>query len=115
MLDGVWAADETHLTSLREEVLRLSKLVDGLGMLSRYESDSLVLSSDRGFCMGKQFGEKRLTRIRLLMLDVAIKLVPVAAMFFRIIHCFVRFTNQLFNLHAIARVYGNSNACRNGD
>lgn len=47
MLDGVWSADEAHLTSLREEVLRLNKLVDGLGMLSRYESESLTLSVGR--------------------------------------------------------------------
>ena len=44
MLDGVWAADEVHLTSLREEILRLNKLVSELGALSRYESESLHLS-----------------------------------------------------------------------
>ena len=43
MLDGVWMADETHLSSLREEILRLNKLVDELSTLSRFESESLKL------------------------------------------------------------------------
>ncbi len=46
MLDGVWMADEAHLSSLREEILRLNKLVDGLSSLSRYESESLVLDTE---------------------------------------------------------------------
>ena len=43
MLDGVWSADETHLSSLREEILRLNKLVGELGALSTYDSESLRL------------------------------------------------------------------------
>ncbi|HML68286.1 MAG TPA: ATP-binding protein [Clostridia bacterium] len=46
MLDGVWAADEVHLSSLREEILRLNKLVNELGTLSKYESEPLVLSRE---------------------------------------------------------------------
>jgi signal transduction histidine kinase len=46
MLDGVWTADETHLNSMREEVLRLNKLVDELGTLSRFESESLRLNTE---------------------------------------------------------------------
>jgi signal transduction histidine kinase len=46
MLDGVWAADEMHLSSLREEILRLSKLVDELGTLSKYESETLSLNKE---------------------------------------------------------------------
>jgi two-component system, OmpR family, sensor histidine kinase BaeS len=45
MLDGVWAADERHLASCREEILRLNKLVDELSTLSRYESESLRLDT----------------------------------------------------------------------
>jgi heavy metal sensor kinase len=43
MLDGVWDANEEHLTSCREEVLRLSRLVDELGMLSRYDGAPLSM------------------------------------------------------------------------
>ena len=43
MLDGVWAADEQRLGSLREEILRLNKLVDELSMLSKYDSEALRL------------------------------------------------------------------------
>ena len=46
MLDGVWSADEAHLSSLREEILRLNKLVDELGTLSKYESELLILSKE---------------------------------------------------------------------
>ena len=46
MIDGVWTADETHLNSMREEVLRLNKLVDELGTLSRFESESLRLNTE---------------------------------------------------------------------
>ncbi len=41
MLGGVWAADDTRLNSLREEIFRLNKLVDELSTLSKYESESL--------------------------------------------------------------------------
>ena len=47
MLDGVWDANEEHLTSCREEVLRLSRLVDELGTLSRY--DGAPLSMDYAY------------------------------------------------------------------
>ena len=43
MLDGVWPADEARLGSLREEIMRLNKLVDELSTLSKYESESLNL------------------------------------------------------------------------
>jgi signal transduction histidine kinase len=46
MLDGVWTADEQRLNSLREEILRLNKLVDELGTLSRYESEVLKLDTE---------------------------------------------------------------------
>jgi Signal transduction histidine kinase len=46
MLDGVWTVDETRLNSLREEILRLNKLVNELGMLSRYESESMKLNTE---------------------------------------------------------------------
>lgn len=46
MLDGVWSPDEAHLSSCREEILRLNKLVDELGKLSRYEGDALTLSCE---------------------------------------------------------------------
>lgn len=46
MIDGVWTPDETHLNSMREEVLRLNKLVDELGTLSRFESESLRLNTE---------------------------------------------------------------------
>ncbi len=46
MLDGVWAVDEARLSSLREEILRLNKLVDELGKLSRYESESMKLDAE---------------------------------------------------------------------
>jgi len=44
MLDGVWAPSEEHLSSCHEEILRLTKLVDELGTLARYESDTLALN-----------------------------------------------------------------------
>lgn len=43
MLDGVWDANEEHLNSCREEVLRLSRLVDELGTLSRYDGAPLTM------------------------------------------------------------------------
>jgi signal transduction histidine kinase len=43
MLDGVWDANEEHLNSCREEVLRLSRLVDELGTLSRYDGAPLSM------------------------------------------------------------------------
>ena len=46
MLDGVWTVDEARLNSLREEILRLNKLVDELGMLSRYESEAMMLDAE---------------------------------------------------------------------
>jgi len=46
MLDGVWEPNEEHLSSCREEILRLNKLVDELGTLSRYESDALELNCE---------------------------------------------------------------------
>jgi len=45
MQDGIWPADETRLNSLREEILRLNKLVDELSTLSRYESALLKLDT----------------------------------------------------------------------
>ena len=47
MLDGVWEANEEHLSSCREEVLRLSRLVDELGMLSRYDGAPLTMDYER--------------------------------------------------------------------
>ncbi len=44
MLDGIWEADDVHLSSLREEILRLNKLVGELGALSRYDSEALSLT-----------------------------------------------------------------------
>lgn len=44
MLDGVWTPSEEHLSSCREEILRLTNLVDELGALARYESDTLALN-----------------------------------------------------------------------
>jgi len=46
MLDGVWEPSEPHLASCREEILRLNKLVDELGALSRYDSESLSLKRE---------------------------------------------------------------------
>ena len=46
MLDGIWEPDATHLASCREEILRLNKLVDELGALSRYDSESLSLTPE---------------------------------------------------------------------
>lgn len=46
MLDGVWEPNEQHLSSCREEILRLTKLVDELGALARYESDTLTLNCE---------------------------------------------------------------------
>lgn len=46
MLDGVWMADEAHLNSMREEVLRLNKLVDELGTLTKFESETLSLQAE---------------------------------------------------------------------
>ncbi|MEN6418059.1 MAG: ATP-binding protein [Clostridiaceae bacterium] len=46
MLDGVWTVDETRLNSLREEILRLNKLVDELGMLFRYESEAMKIEAE---------------------------------------------------------------------
>ena len=43
MLDGVWDANEEHLNSCRQEVLRLSRLVDELGTLSRYDGAPLAM------------------------------------------------------------------------
>lgn len=47
MLDGIWEANGEHLSSCREEVLRLSKLVDELGTLSRYDGETLSLARER--------------------------------------------------------------------
>lgn len=46
MLDGIWEPSEAHLSSCREEILRLNKLVDELGALSRYDSESLSLNRE---------------------------------------------------------------------
>lgn len=46
MLDGVWEPNETHLMSCRDEILRLGKLVEELGALSRYEAETLVLNRE---------------------------------------------------------------------
>ncbi|OQA73268.1 MAG: Signal transduction histidine-protein kinase BaeS [Firmicutes bacterium ADurb.Bin248] len=47
MIDGVWEADAERLGSCREEILRLSKLVDELGALSRYDAEHLALDFER--------------------------------------------------------------------
>ena len=47
MLDGVWEANGEHLNSCREEVLRLSRLMDELGMLSRYDGAPLTMDYER--------------------------------------------------------------------
>jgi heavy metal sensor kinase len=46
MLDGVWEPNEAHLLSCRDEILRLGKLVEELGALSRYEAEMLVLQRE---------------------------------------------------------------------
>ncbi len=46
MLDGVWEPNEAHLLSCRDEILRLGKLVEELGALSRYEAETLVLQRE---------------------------------------------------------------------
>ena len=46
MLDGVWPASEARLSSCREEILRLGKLVDELGTLSRYEEGARALNAE---------------------------------------------------------------------
>ena len=46
MLDGVWEPNEAHLMSCRDEILRLGKLVEELGALSRYEAETLVLNRE---------------------------------------------------------------------
>ena len=44
MIDGVWEPTMVRLTSCQEEILRLKRLVGDLENLSKYESESLVLS-----------------------------------------------------------------------
>lgn len=43
MLDGVWELDAARLTSCHEETQRLSKIVNSLEQLTRYESENLIL------------------------------------------------------------------------
>ncbi len=43
MLDGVWECDAARLTSCHEETQRLSKIVNSLEQLTRYESENLIL------------------------------------------------------------------------
>ena len=47
MIDGVWPADEAHLTSCHQEVIRLTRLVSGLETLAEYETDQMRLNKDR--------------------------------------------------------------------
>ncbi|HWQ58003.1 MAG TPA: ATP-binding protein [Clostridia bacterium] len=47
MIDGVWEADAARLSSCREEILRLGKLVNELGELSRYDGERLALNAER--------------------------------------------------------------------
>lgn len=43
MIDGVWEADKARLLSCHEETQRLSKIVNSLEELTRYESENLIL------------------------------------------------------------------------
>jgi len=43
MLDGVWEPDAARLISCHEETQRLSKIVNSLEQLARYESENLIL------------------------------------------------------------------------
>ena len=43
LLDGVWEADEEHLQSCHEEILRLTRLVNDLEKLSQLENENTVL------------------------------------------------------------------------
>ncbi len=47
MIDGVWDASKERLTSIHEEIIRLSGLVNDLETLSRYDSESIVLNKTR--------------------------------------------------------------------
>lgn len=47
MLDGVWELDAARLTSCHEETRRLSKIVNNLEQLTRYESENLILDKKR--------------------------------------------------------------------
>lgn len=47
LIDGVWEPDQNRLESCHEEILRLSKLVGELEMLSRVEGDNLILHKSR--------------------------------------------------------------------
>jgi len=47
MIDGVWPADEAHLTSCHQEVIRLTRLVSGLETLAEYETDQMRLNKER--------------------------------------------------------------------
>ena len=46
MIDGVWEPDAKRLSVCREEILRLAKLVDELGTLSRYDGEHLKLNRE---------------------------------------------------------------------
>lgn len=47
MIDGIWHPTSERLNSLHEEVIRVNKMVDDLGLLAKYESESMVLNKTR--------------------------------------------------------------------
>jgi signal transduction histidine kinase len=47
MIDGIWAADPSRLKSCHEEILRLSRMVQDLHKLSKYEGEDLKLERTR--------------------------------------------------------------------
>ncbi len=46
VIDGVMELDDDRLKVMHEEILRISRLVDDLGRLSKYESESLKLNKE---------------------------------------------------------------------
>ena len=47
MIDGVWDASKERLTSIHEEIIRISGLVKDLETLSRFDAESIVLNKTR--------------------------------------------------------------------
>lgn len=47
MIDGIWHPSSERLTSIHEEVTRVSKLVGDLGLLAKYEGENLVMNKTR--------------------------------------------------------------------
>lgn len=43
LIDGVWEVSPERLNSLYEEIQRLTRLIDSMGNLSKYESESIIL------------------------------------------------------------------------